>query len=176
VASYLNAHAHDYFVRFEGLLSATESPDRLPGDERPDIGDATVVVMGMGRVGRGAYHALVTEHGSKVCGVEVDSDRAEQLRLNGVHAICGDAEDPDFCRSLPRDRVTLVMLALPTHEDMWLAIKLLKGLDYQGVIGAIAKHEDDRIELEKAGAHAAFNYYAEVGTGFADHAVRMIGE
>lgn len=176
VASYLNAHAHDYFVRFEGLLSATESPDRLPGDERPDIGDATVVVMGMGRVGRGAYHALVTEHGSKVCGVEVDSDRAEQLRLNGVHAICGDAEDPDFWRSLPRDRVTLVMLALPTHEDMLLAIKLLKGLDYQGVIGAIAKHEDDRIELEKAGAHAAFNYYAEVGTGFADHVVRMIGE
>ncbi len=176
VASYLNAHAHDYFARFEGFLLNTESLDRLPGDERPDIGDATVVVMGMGRVGRGAYDALVTEHGAKVCGVEVDPARAHKLRQKGVHAICGDAEDPDFWRCLPRDRVTLVMLALPTHEDMLLAIKLLKGIDYQGVIGAIAKHEDDRVALEQAGAHAAFNYYAEVGTGFADHVVRMISD
>ena len=175
LTSYLNAHAHAYFLRFENILTGTESSTRLPGDEPPQFGDAEVVVIGMGRVGRGAYDALVREHHAKVCGVEVDVDRAAQLREQGVQAICGDAEDPYFWRCLPCAQVKLVMLALPTQEDVLLALSLLRGVGYEGLIGAIAKHEDDRLDLEAAGAHAAFNYYAEVGNGFASHVVNMVG-
>jgi hypothetical protein len=61
------------------------------------------------------------------------------------------------------------MLALPTHKDALLATKWLRTVGYSGKIGAVAKHEDERIALLEAGVDSAFNYYAEVGVGFAEH-------
>jgi hypothetical protein len=72
--------------------------------------------------------------------------------------------------------VELVMLALPTHEDSLEAVKLLNQIGYQGVIGAIAKHADERTALEAAGIHATFDYYAEVGKGFADHVTQIVAD
>jgi hypothetical protein len=55
-----------------------------------------------------------------------------------------------------------------------VAVKLLKSVDYHGQLGAIAKYEEERAQLEQAGVHATFNYYTEVGTGFADHMKRQL--
>ena len=40
---------------------------------------------------------------------------------------------------------------------------------YEGYIAAVAQYPDQAETLRQAGAHAAFNIYAEAGTGFAAH-------
>ena len=61
------------------------------------------------------------------------------------------------------------MLAMPTTVDMFQAVDLLNTSGYKGMIAAVVKYEDDRKKLEAAGVHATFNFYAEAGTGFAQH-------
>jgi len=160
----------------ENFLCRFESSERLPDDGVADFGDAEVLVMGMGRVGRSAYRTLAGQYGKPVCGVDVDAQKLAQLRKQNYNVIMGDGEDLDFWRAITSSRVSLVMLALPMHSDALLAAKWLKTVGYHGHIGAVAKHEDEREALLAAGVDAAFNYYAEVGIGFADHVQLQIAE
>jgi len=169
LASLLNMRAHDLYARFEDLLRRFETRQRLPEDQPPEITDIEVLVMGMGRVGRGAYRAMSETYGSKVCGVDVDFDNVAALQKMNYQVIFGDAEDIDFWRHFSSSQLRLVMLSLPTQEDMLLAVKQLKAVNYQGRIGAVTRYEDHRLQLEAAGVDAAFNFYTEAGVGFADH-------
>jgi predicted Kef-type K+ transport protein len=174
LASVLNARAHELFDRLSGFLCRFETSQRLPGDEPPDIGSAEVLVIGMGRVGRGAYRAMAEVYGRRVCGVDADAANVVRLKQDNYRIIFGDAEDVDFWRNVVGGQLHLVMLALPTHDDVLLAVKLLRSTGYCGQIGAVTKYNDTYEELVEAGVDAVFNYYTEVGTGFADHVQRTI--
>lgn len=174
LASVLNNLAHELYERWEHYLCRFETRERLPEDVPPSIGDTEVLIMGMGRVGRGAYRRLVETYGDRLCGVDTDGRNVDNLRQSGYNVINGDAEDIDFWRHVINQRIRLVMLALPTQEDMLLAVKWLKQVGFRGQIGAVSKYEDDRAELLAVGVHAAFNFYSEAGTGFADHVQREL--
>jgi len=173
IASLLNVRAHGLYTRVAGSIRRFESPVVLSGDEVSGCGAARVLIVGMGRVGRGAYDAMRELHGDDVLGVDVDRIKTSALKSQGFRIVTGDAEELEFWRRMMTGNVELIMLALPTHEDSLLAVKLLNELGYSGIIGAVAKHEDERAALEAAGIHATFNYYAEVGKGFADHVMQI---
>ena len=175
VASLLNIRAHSLFDRLEPSLLRFESTRRLPGDEIEGSGDAQILIIGMGRVGRGAYRAMREMHGEQIVGVDADRDRIARLADEGYRVISGDAEELDFWKRMTQGQVELILLALPKHEDAMMAVKYLQQVGYAGMIGAVAKYPEDREALEAAGIHAAFDYYAEVGKGFADH-VSQIAE
>jgi len=59
IAAVANTRAHESYRRFESFLRRFETAERLPDDMTPDCGNAEVLVMGMGRVGRSAYRAMV---------------------------------------------------------------------------------------------------------------------
>jgi glutathione-regulated potassium-efflux system ancillary protein KefC len=176
IASIMNVRAHELYSHVEQFLCRFESPTRLPEDAAPDFGDAEVLVVGMGRVGRSAYHAMKEQYGNQVCGVDVDLQKIAALTKLEYNIIVGDAEDLDFWRNITSTHVRLVMLALPTHSDTLLAARWLKTVGFQGHIGAVAKYEDERAALLEAGVDAAFNYYTEVGVGFADHVQLKVAE
>ncbi|WP_250506930.1 cation:proton antiporter [Bowdeniella massiliensis] len=72
-------------------------PEKLNIHDRPiPFGDATALVLGMGRVGSVAYQQLEIEHGLNVLGVEHDPARVAALEKCGIDAIEGDATDTDF--------------------------------------------------------------------------------
>ncbi len=169
ISSILNRHAHDLYDKMDERLLSLEKPDRLPGDELPNLGDAEILIMGMGRVGSGAYEAMRETHGDKVIDIDADIRQIERHQERGDNVILGDAEDIDFWEGVNIDKVCLIMLAMPSHDDVLNTVKRLKSINYQGVISAVAKHEDDRQQLKEAGVDAAFNIYAEAGSGFADH-------
>ena len=61
------------------------------------------------------------------------------------------------------------MLAMPEHHANMYALEQMTEGDYEGYIAAVAQFPDETEGLREAGAHAAFNIYAEAGTGFAAH-------
>ena len=61
------------------------------------------------------------------------------------------------------------MLTMPNHTQNMLAAKQLASLGYSGLVAATAQFADELVALEKEGVHAAFNFYAEAGAGFAEH-------
>jgi hypothetical protein len=89
--------------------------------------------------------------------------------------ICNDATDPEFWEKIrPGSKVKLVMLTLPQHAANMYALKRIVGSDYAGVIAATAKYEDEMAEMEHAGAHLVFNFFAEAGAGFAEEVQRVM--
>ncbi len=174
LASVVNARAHELYERFEKVLCGFETKRFRDNAVPPEFGDAEVLIAGMGRVGRGAYRTMRDSYRMKVCGIDTDANKREILKGMGFDVLRGDAEDVDFWRQVIDSRVRLVLLALPTHQDMLKATRLLRKYGFNGRIGAVSRYEDDRVELEQAGVDAAYNYYQEVGTGFADHMQREI--
>jgi NADPH:quinone reductase-like Zn-dependent oxidoreductase len=174
ISSILNARAHSLYAKVEHLLHPFESSQRLAGDISPDLDGAEVLVVGMGRVGSGAYLSMQEAMGDRVCGIDADSDNVTWHQEAGHKVILGDAEDRDFWRDVDIAKLRLIMLAMPTVADMYLSVELLKEAGYCGIIAAVTKHDDDRATLEEAGVHATFNFYAEAGAGFAEHVQREL--
>ncbi|OMH26254.1 cation:proton antiporter [Motiliproteus sp. MSK22-1] len=176
LASVLNARAHSIYPALEHILRRYQTRKCLPGDEPADIGAAEILVIGMGRVGSGAYLSMREKYGDKVCGIDADALQVARRQQAGYNVIAGDAENMDFWECIDPAQVRLVMLALPTLVDMEQTVERLRAIGYNGQIAAVAKHEDELARLQEIGVHARFNFYAEAGAGFAAHVQQTLGE
>ncbi|MDC0611620.1 cation:proton antiporter [Vibrio sp.] len=152
------------------------SADRLHSkDQLIRPGKAQVLILGMGRIGAGAYEELERRYGQICLGIEVRDDTVAEHRENGKNVIAGDAMDSDFwSRIIDTGNVKLVLLAMPHHQANEIALQQLKNLGFEGKIAAIADYPDQIDTLLESGAHAAFNVYSEAGSGFARHVCREL--
>ena len=176
-ASPLNTAAGAIYERFAATLHRFETATRLPDDQPLDPGDAEIFIFGMGRVGAGAYDEMRARHGEVVLGIDCDSQEVEKHREAGREVILDDATDPDFwerVRSIADGRGRVVMLTMPVHAANLYAAQRLADWDFPGIVAATARFPDEVRELEEAGAQAAFDLYAEAGSGFADHVCAQI--
>ena len=69
-ASALNVQADNIYLALRTWLRRFERDQRLVGDEALSFGKSSVLVCGMGRVGTGAYDALVEQYGEDVVGID----------------------------------------------------------------------------------------------------------
>ena len=126
----------------------------------------------MGRVGTAAYDDMRARHGELVIGADLDPDKVKEHQAAGRNVILGDATDLDFwARAFPdsRSKIRMIILAMPKHAANMNALKELAQRQFDGKIAATALFDDEVEELKQAGAHTAYNIYAEAGFGFAEH-------
>jgi predicted Kef-type K+ transport protein len=176
LASPLNAAAHSIFDRWADRLRPFQSKTRHPDDQPIDPGEVEIAVFGMGRVGTAAYDEMRTRYGELVVGIDFDAEIIKKHQAAGRHVILGDATDIDFwarAKMGDRGKLRLVMLAMPNHSANMRAVEELTSSDFNGSIAATAQFDDEVAELKQAGLQAAFNFYAEAGFGFAEHAGRV---
>jgi predicted Kef-type K+ transport protein len=176
-ASLLNAASHALYARFHERLIPWETEARHPDDLPIEIGDATILVFGMGRVGSSAYDLMRERYGDVALGLDADLATVRELQEKGRNVIHGDATDSDFWERVTlgsEGRVGLVMLAMPEHAQNLYAARRLAACRYGGVVAAVAHFDDEIAELEREGVAAVFNFYTEAGTGFAEHVVERL--
>lgn len=173
ISTLLYNHAHQIYTKLHELVSRFERSNALVNSGYESPKDAEVLIVGMGRVGGGAYHALQSNLNGKVWGVEADEERAKIQKEQGMQVVFGDADDIDFWQQLDFSSIQLIMLAIPSITEMKNILMQLKQTKFNGKIAAIAHFDDEKIELEDLGAHIVFNYYAEVGTGFAEECTHL---
>jgi predicted Kef-type K+ transport protein len=177
VAAPLNARSHLLYERRSEALRRREHRKRIPDEAEIDPGAANAMVIGMGRVGAGAYDALRSERGMEPVGVDADPDVVRAQLAAGRTVVQGSATDADFWHRLHLDdgHVRIVLLALPEVSENHFAATHLRKEGYSGPIGAIAKYPDDAVVLVGAGVDQVFNLYAEAGAGFAQHVCSNAG-
>ena len=175
-ASPLNTASHDLYESWHEFLLRFQRKARLPEERFFDIGDAKVLVFGMGRVGRGAYEELAAV--DNVLGIEMNPERVEQLQAQNLNVIQGSATDSDFWDRITLEEGTLklVLLSMPQLEENVFATRELKSKGFDGVIAAISKYEDEASILKEAGVDYIFNFYTEAGAGFAADALIELEE
>lgn len=174
-SSAINVKAHCLYTRWNYLIRYFERPERLTEDIFAQPNGSSVLIAGMGRVGTGAYQALLgSDYANSICGVDVDKDRVAMHCQAGRRVIIGDAEDPDFWAHINLDNIQLIILAMPSHLDILEAVKQLKDIGYKGKTSGIAHYDDDKKRLLAAGIDEAFNFYAEAGVGFAEQSMHLL--
>jgi predicted Kef-type K+ transport protein len=172
-SSVMNAHGHSLFQRWFTQLKRFERTERLPEDQVAELGDAAILIVGMGRVGTGAYDQLREDREQKICGIDMDRDRVEAHRSKGRNVIFGDAEDPAFWSYTPLDNVRLIMFSMPSYLDILEAQKQLNQRGFKGRTAGVAKYKDEEAILLEGGVDEVFNFYAEVGNGFANQSIHL---
>ena len=176
LASVVNADPNAIFIRFRQLMKRLESPERLPEDVAVDLGDARMIVFGMGRVGTGVYDSMNSRIPGSVVGVDYDNVVVEAHRQGGRNVVTGNASNPEFWERVKMSpQVEYVILVMPDHNAQITAIEQIREQGFKGKIAATAKYPDELEKLEALGVDAAFNIYAEIGTGFATLASSRFG-
>ncbi|MBO9488818.1 cation:proton antiporter [Endozoicomonas sp. G2_1] len=174
LTNVLYKYADSIFAHCKGSLKRAERSTRLAEDVFNQPCDSPIVVVGLGRVGMGAYQALAEQVGKQVWGLDAERTKIDWLNSRGFQAYLGDAEDRDFWENVDLTRVKLILIAVPKVQDTININKQLKKANYCGQTAAIARFDDERQELEALGIDKVFNFYTEAGVGFAEESMAMI--
>lgn len=175
ISSPLNINAHNIYYRFKDPLRFFETTERLDYDKTFDIGNAQILIFGLGRLGSAVYEQLSIKYGESVLGLDYSLERVNKLKAAGKNVLHDDATDSDFWERIVTNpfkskQVKMVMLCMDDHKSNKYAIKRLKAINYEGQIAVTARYEDEITELQKLNVHSIYNLYSEAGFAFADHA------
>lgn len=129
------------------------------------------MVVGMGRVGAGAYDALTTTFSHQIIGLDHNPSRVNEHEEFGRRVMVADASDTDLWANLRKSkRLQMIILAMPNHHNNIAAAEQLRALHFESLLVAVAKFPEEVEELAALGV-TSFNMYSEAGLGLARHAL-----
>ena len=168
VVAPLNAYAHELYALLAPWLEQLERDKRHPDDEPISLGSAEILIVGMGRVGSGAYDYLREQH-ENIVGIDSDPAKIESNIRAGRRVAYADAEDPGFWHLLNLERLRAIMLAVPDLEAKLTAARALRMRGFEGLLSATHLFPEEYAPIIEAGCDVSYNYYTEAGVGFARH-------
>ena len=171
-ASPFSKKAEETYQKYKKFWDNFQKNNLHSKDEILDCGEATVLIIGMGRVGTGAYKILDNARPNKVLGIELSEEHAIKLRNDGFNVQVADATDTDFWNMVHQSKPVeeMILLAMPNHMSNIYAAERIIASKLDCKIVAIAKHETEVNELSKLGI-PSFNLYREAGEGLANQAL-----
>jgi glutathione-regulated potassium-efflux system ancillary protein KefC len=176
VAVPLNARSRELHKRLKAHITPFETATPLPEDAPIDSGDARIAIIGMGRVGTGAYDTLKERYGDQLIGVEVDPDTVSRHTAAGRNVILADAMDDEFWERTGRGKVSVALLALPEPEQNLGITRRIRARNSTGHIFAVTQYPEETAVLRAAGVETTWNMYAKAGNGFAEEVIACIGD
>jgi len=168
VAAPLQRNAHALFARFEPVLRRFEKDHWHPDEQPASLGEARVMIVGMGRTGTAAYDRLHADH-THLIGLDADPSRVESHGRDGRHVVYADVEDVGFWNSVDLRHVEVVVLSLPDAETKIFATRQLRAHGFTGAIVAHSLYEDEAEAIRQAGADETYLTMHEAGLGLAEH-------
>ncbi|HEB70154.1 MAG TPA: potassium transporter Kef [Desulfobulbus sp.] len=168
VGAPLNGSVYTFYARYKDFLRRFETARRHPADTPLEI-NADILIFGMGRIGSGAYVEACKTFPGKVAGVDNNRETVDRLCKDGMKVYLGDATDIDFWEKINPGRIAFVSLCMSSHAANMTAVDQLQQAGFSGYITATARHEDDALELEKAGAHIVYQIFANVGEAYGQY-------
>ncbi|WP_371169774.1 cation:proton antiporter [Aliiroseovarius sp. 2305UL8-7] len=175
VAAPLNRMAHPLFERFETQLTRFERKTRHPDEQPKNLGDADVIIFGMGRTGTAAY-LEVEQNGYKPVGLDADAYAMERHIEVGRNVIFADAEDSSFWSAVSLDQVKAAILAMDDLEAKVIAARMLRKKGFNGPIVSHTLYVEQAEAIAEAGADQTLLTMQEAGRSLAGHAIGVISE
>lgn len=167
ISAPLNRFAHHLYDRLNKYLIHCERTGYHP-DEQPLYIDDEVIIVGMGRTGMAAYHALRDKNHS-VIGIDSDPIKIEQQALDNINSLFADAEDSVFWKRLRAPNLKYVILAANDLEAKTLAAQKLRESGFNGFIVSHCLYPEDVEKIREAGADFIHNTFSETGLKLAEH-------
>ena len=176
ITSIVYRHAHTIYQKYKSKITPFEKFGTTYDDTFQIPQDTEVLVIGMGRVGKGTYQSLCRLVNNNVWGMDADENKVNRLKTQGFRVLFGDGEDSDLWENMDMSHIRLVLVALPYIEDIKNIQEQLQLAKFQGKVAAIARYEDQIETLSECGIDRIFNFYTEAGVGFAEESLALLDE
>jgi predicted Kef-type K+ transport protein len=176
-AAPLNNHSRSIFKKFRSFICRFERTTPLKEDIPIDTGNARIAIIGMARLGTGAYDTLKNKYGDVLIGTDPDQEIVKRHQAAGRNVILADGTNEDFWLRLQNSKVEVVLLAKKEYEENIAIARLIRTL--KGDMEHIATVADypDQIESFRAeGVKAVWDFDTEAGAGFAEDVITDLGE
>ncbi|MDP5036012.1 MAG: cation:proton antiporter [Alishewanella sp.] len=167
VSAPLNRIAHPLYDKLCHRLLKFERNSHHPDEQPVSLGDAEVLIMGMGRTGTSAYSYLINSH--KIIAMDSDPAKVAAHQEKGIHIFYADAEDQVFWQGLDFGQVKAVILSMNDVEAKSIAAKKLRDFGFSGFIVSHSMHDDEAKDIISAGADQTYLTMSEAGVGIAEH-------
>ncbi|MEA3298744.1 MAG: cation:proton antiporter [Pseudomonadota bacterium] len=171
VSAPLNRLAHPLYERLARYLVPLERNIRHPDEQPVSLGQAEILILGMGRTGRAAYDHLDGK-GYFVAGLDSDPAMVKKSQDEGRRVLFADAEDQLFWQTLSMPRVGAVVLAMNDAEAKTIATRKLRERGFEGLIVSHAMFDDIARRIQEAGADYTYLTMSEAGVGLAERVAR----
>lgn len=168
VSAPLNHIAHPLYERLGNRLQRLERDSWHPDEVPVSLGDAEVIVMGMGRTGTAAYDRLQAQ-GYRLLALDSDPGKVDKHLKAGRHILFADAEDQAFWAGLDMSRIRAVVLSMSDSEAKIISAKKLRANGFTGYIVSHSLYEDEANRIDAAGADRTYLTMNEAGTSLAEH-------
>tara|TARA_B100002049_G_C16084522_1_gene378695 strand:- start:4540 stop:6096 length:1557 start_codon:yes stop_codon:yes gene_type:complete len=175
ISAPINSLAHPLYDRFESFLKRFERKCDQTDDTPVSLGNAEVVVMGMGRVGRSTYNALVKQ-GVDVIGLDSDNEKISSLKGLGYNVGYADGEHGNFWEKVELNNIVACVLCMNCSEATITVTERLRKRGYDGYIIAHSHFKDEAEAINKAGADDTYLTYSEAGQGLASHTLTRLAD
>ena len=175
LAAPLNVMSHSLFDRFKKVLMKLNTKSTHPDDEPVNLGDARVVICGMGHVGRAAYHKLSADFGDKIISIDYDKDVVARFSELKKNIVWGDSTDSNFWQNVVMPDVEFILLTMDDHSSNLNTARALSKCEYRTFsVGAPGHYLHEITELKTAGVSYVYNYYSRAGAEFATSFLNFI--
>lgn len=174
IAAWVNTHGHAIYERHQKWLDRLQRAGPHLDDEPITLGSAEILIVGMGRLGTGAYDHL-HERGELVAGSDSDPTKLERHRRDGRRVVYADSEDASFWQRLNIERLRVVMIAIPDLNSKKVAGRELRRRGFTGSLVATHMFPEEREPILEAGFDETYNYFTEAGVGFARDIIESLG-
>jgi hypothetical protein len=173
IAAIASSQHFRWYPRLSPQLTRLERHQRVLEQQPIDVGSTRVLILGMGRIGYGAYMEASSKYGDDILGVEQSEAKAMKLRASGMNIVVGDASDRELWERISGHNVELAILALSNHQETLSVVDILKKTGFRGEIAAVAKYDDEVKQLREQGI-ISHNFYGEAGAGFAEAVIEEL--
>jgi predicted Kef-type K+ transport protein len=175
ISAPLNRFAHPLYERLEGTLRRHERDTIHPDEQPKHMGNADVLVFGMGRTGSAAYKFL-EQQGFTPLGLDADTYKAKAHQAAGRNVLFADAEDSHFWRTCELGQIKAAILAMDDLEAKLIAARSLRQRGFTRPIVAHALHESHQERIRKAGADYTYLTMNQAGIRLAEQTVEAVGK
>lgn len=168
LASPFNAKSHSLFDKYKDILMKLNTKNIHPDDEPVNLGDAQVVICGMGHTGRAAYHQLTSDFGSRVIAIDYDKDGVNSLSEANKNIVWGDSTDSSFWMNVRMPNVEYILLTMNDYaSNLNTAIALSNCKIRKFKVGAPGHSIKEITDLKAVGVSFVYNYYSRAGAEYA---------
>ena len=174
-AAPLNARSREVYNKIKASILRFETTKLLPEDAPIEMGNARIIIIGMGRVGTGAYDTLHEQYGDGIIGIDSDSEIVSKHIAKGRNVIQADPTDDEFWTKSGESKVSMALLALPRVEQNLRVTDGIRNFSAIKHISALVQYPEDVEKLKAIGVDVTWNLYAEAGNGFAEEVIASLG-